>query len=179
METDHKKVVGSDFVVSGWRKRGSRLLEELTLITPVALPPVPPAPVSSPSPITEADLETYIKPLVMNSWSVRDVSLSTRALRGHPGLHRIYSFHNYTSARHFFDTVIAIIPDSYEWVGLRLDSDKPAVIYGISHTNVCFAIEVENEFAKNWTGRAENTAALMRTLPKTMEELWNIEAKEK
>jgi len=49
--------------------------------------------------------------------------------------------------------------------------------YGISHNDVRFAIEVENEFAQNWAGRAENTAALTRTSPETMEELWNGKGK--
>ncbi|KAJ7141366.1 hypothetical protein C8R44DRAFT_763273 [Mycena epipterygia] len=211
LETEHKTVVGGDFAV--WTKQtwvrtlqraqkilsdyqpGPRLLAELAPITPVALPLAPPAPVSSPPPITEADLETYIKPLVTNGWSVRGFSMSMAALGDHPALHRIYSFHDYASARDFLDTVISIIPaptlHSYPWVGLWLESEKPAVAvwsiselaegapkkYGISYTDVRFAIEVESEFAKNWAGRAQNTAALARTLPKTMEELWNGEGK--
>ncbi|KAJ7141364.1 hypothetical protein C8R44DRAFT_763269, partial [Mycena epipterygia] len=213
METEHQKVAGSDFgvvptplldwvrtpqraqkILNDYRRAAPRF-GELAPITPVALPPAPPAPVSSPPSITEADLETYIKPLVTNGWSVKKLSLSTPALRGHSALHRIYSFHDYSSARHFLNTVVAIMPGptlpSYESVGLRLDSGKPVVAvwslselaedapkkYGISHTDVRFAIDVENEFAKNWAGRAENTAALTRTLPKTMEELWNGEGK--
>lgn len=46
--------------------------------------------------------------------------------------------------------------------------------YGISHADVRFAIAVENEFLKNWAGRAELVApAHGGDVPSSMEEVWN------
>ncbi|KAJ7141370.1 hypothetical protein C8R44DRAFT_726978 [Mycena epipterygia] len=72
-------------------------------------------------------------------------------------------------------------------IELRLDSENPKVEvwsiselaegapkkYGMSHINVCFAIQVESKFAPNLVGRTENVALHTRKSPKTMEELWN------
>ncbi|KAJ7141377.1 hypothetical protein C8R44DRAFT_763295, partial [Mycena epipterygia] len=128
-ETEYQKVAGRDFGVSptpwlSWVRTPQRaqkmlskyrngpfnFLAKLGPITPVPLPRAPPAPVSSPPSITEGDLERYIAPLVTNGWSVRRFPVPISALRGHPTLHRIYSFHDYTSARHFVDAVITAIP---------------------------------------------------------------------
>lgn len=142
-ETEYQKVVGSEFGVKppkknfpgkpktlqeaeailakSGEKKSNKGLESPTFapITPVTLPPAPPAPFFSEAPtsITEADLETYIKPLVTNGWTIGGPRTSAfiqykflHALQGHPALRRVYTFHEYTSARHFLHTVVANIP---------------------------------------------------------------------
>ncbi|KAJ6490462.1 hypothetical protein DFH09DRAFT_1377339 [Mycena vulgaris] len=156
------------------------------------LPSPPPTPASSPPPsITESDLKTYIQPLVANGWSL--VGVPVAALAGVPFLHRIYFFHDYLSARLFLDTVVAAIPapvpDSAAGIYLRLreyDSSTAVKIwsagelaegapkkYGISHADVRFAIAIENEFAANWAGRANNVALSTTQLLRTMQDVWN------
>lgn len=44
--------------------------------------------------------------------------------------------------------------------------------YGISFTDVRFAIELENEVATNWVGRTDNCGSKNRHMPKTMDEVW-------
>ncbi|KAJ7108674.1 hypothetical protein C8R44DRAFT_803327 [Mycena epipterygia] len=88
----------------------------LVPLTPVVLPPAPPIPASPPPSITEADLKTYIEPLVTNGWCIAGVkaverfSAAREALKGLPSLNRVYRFHDYTSARQFFHAVVAAIP---------------------------------------------------------------------
>ncbi|KAJ7141408.1 hypothetical protein C8R44DRAFT_847153 [Mycena epipterygia] len=214
-ESEYQNVVGSNFGVGSasegpfwirtfqaaqkmlikYEKYGPRTLP--TLFVPmnpmvrVALPPAPPAVVFPPPSITEADLETYIKPLMTNGWSLGNLPESFASLHGCPALRRVYCFHDYTSARHFFHTVIISIlapaNNSYGGAQLQLNSKHPTVEvysiselaegapkkYGISYNNVRFALEVESEFAENWVGgRAKNLAPHTRKLPRTMEELW-------
>ncbi|KAJ7689388.1 hypothetical protein B0H17DRAFT_1202284 [Mycena rosella] len=57
---------------------------------------------------------------------------------------------------------------------LRFHAGKRGVTakHDISHNDVHFAIELETEFAKNWTGKADNVAALPRTTPTIMDQVW-------
>ncbi|KAJ7783560.1 hypothetical protein DFH07DRAFT_191748 [Mycena maculata] len=77
-------------------------------IFPVPLPPSPPIP-PFPSPaLTDADLETYLAPLITNGWVVR--ALNGRhindVLKRHLCLTRAYHFANYGRARRFLQTVV-------------------------------------------------------------------------
>ncbi|KAJ7468047.1 hypothetical protein FB451DRAFT_1257897 [Mycena latifolia] len=165
-------------------------------VEPVALPPAPPPPASPPPSICSDDLETYITPLVTNGWRIggtkpmkKTFSEATTALRNAPCLHRTYYFNDYTSARHFLSVIVAAIPapspNSFAGVEVRLSFENCQLElwsiselaegahrkYGISHTDVRFAIEVENEFIKNCAGCAEHVA-VPRRFPSTMDELW-------
>ncbi|KAJ7456924.1 hypothetical protein FB451DRAFT_1275254 [Mycena latifolia] len=114
-------------------------------------------------------------------------------LPGNPSLHRVYRFHDYASAKDFFIAVVAAIPEpthGLAGVKVQLFKDRCTVHlvsfsklsegarpykrkrFGISHTDVRFAIEVETEFIKNWAGRADNTAISSRRAPKTMQDVW-------
>ncbi|KAJ7108693.1 hypothetical protein C8R44DRAFT_295434 [Mycena epipterygia] len=171
---------------------------ETAPITPVALPPTPPTADLPPPSITEADLATYLHPLIANGWSIGDIrqawyptGTSYYATSHKPALTRVYFFRDYTSARHFLHTVIAAIPNpehlSLEGAILPWDTVTPRVEvfsisrlaagwpkYGISHNTLRFALEVEKEFADSWAGGAESIAVSPRVVPNTMEELWKI-----
>ncbi|KAJ7661191.1 hypothetical protein B0H17DRAFT_1212302 [Mycena rosella] len=154
-------------------------------------------PALSPPSITEADLETYVKPLVTNGWILSPVGPSrvgpSSPLRGQPSLNRVYKFHDYSSAHDFFLAVAAVIPaprpnnprtgvrmrssPNFPTVQLSLISELAQDVlqtrkFGISHADVRFAIEVETQFMKNWLGKADNTG-FPRTAPTTMEQVWN------
>ncbi|KAJ7100039.1 hypothetical protein B0H15DRAFT_796748 [Mycena belliarum] len=165
-------------------------------ITPVALPPAPPAPALPPPSVSFEDLETYIKPLVTNGWRIGGIKPmkpafreATNALKNQPCMHRTYYFEDYASARHFLHAVTAAIPppapNSLAGVEVRLTSETLAVDiwsiselaedeykkYGISHIDIRFAIELENEFMKNWAVHARQVAPA-RKLPTTLYQLW-------
>jgi hypothetical protein len=133
-EAQYQKIVGTDFpvppvkpklVVTSLQQAEAIANEkapriswrtlDLAPVTPVALPQ-PPA-VSLTSSITEDDLEKYLKPLITNGWRLggirpmRRFKESRDALRNVPCLHRLYCFNDYASARHFFHTVVAAIPE--------------------------------------------------------------------
>ncbi|KAJ6597277.1 hypothetical protein DFH09DRAFT_1134132 [Mycena vulgaris] len=164
-----------------------------TPVVSVSLPSPPPTPVLNPPPsITEADVKTYIQPLVSNGWTVAGPPRS-EALAGFPSLHRIYFFHDYPSARLFFNAIVAAIPvptpDSLAGVEVRLRGLESSPViemwsiseladgapkkYGISHADVRFSIAVENEFAANWAGRADNLASSTPQLLNTIGDVWN------
>ncbi|KAJ7437255.1 hypothetical protein B0H11DRAFT_2108307 [Mycena galericulata] len=165
------------------------------------LPPAPPQPGIPPPPLTNEDLEIYIKPLALAGWSIvaprvfRRYPQMQEAFKGCPSLHRRYHFTDYTAARSFLHRVITVIPayrpDSFAgvdvrlhsestpgwytvflWSGSELAADAPKR-YGISLADVRFAIEIENEIRKNWAGRAETSAFQDKVswVPNTVEEL--------
>ncbi|KAJ7452682.1 hypothetical protein B0H11DRAFT_2072579 [Mycena galericulata] len=221
-ETEYFKVVGTAFPVRPSRKmyqilslaqlrvvQGNMAPREtapkqhpLVPITPVALPPPPPAPAAPSPPLTEADLETYIAPLIANGWVIRPTRSFNRyqeacdVLGSYPSLHRVYHFTKYSAARHFLSKAVAIMPPpvnrslagaevrlgmtwtsgfSYKvsiWSISELPPDAPEQ-YGISLVDVRYAIELENEIIKKWVGRANTKSIDGRWVPKTMEELWN------
>lgn len=131
-ETEYQKIVGSGVSVENkrfkikspeklqelldnWKPRARPSPLPLVSVTSVALPPAPAAPVSPPPSITDADVETYIKPLVKNGWLVGGIRggflnfESRPAMANHPALSRAYRFHDYTSARDFLHTVVTTI----------------------------------------------------------------------
>ncbi|KAJ7108651.1 hypothetical protein C8R44DRAFT_986610 [Mycena epipterygia] len=150
-ETEYLKLVGNDFGVSAveprakssvmtlqkahemlddWLKRkpsrGITVDKHACSSAPRAVHPSPRRP-SLPKPTSE-----HIKPLVANGWSVGSIRTSRfpdscRVLQSHPALRRVYSFNDYTSARHFAHAVVAAIPDpalhSFEGVTLQMDSE--------------------------------------------------------
>ncbi|KAJ7141409.1 hypothetical protein C8R44DRAFT_763370 [Mycena epipterygia] len=213
-ETEYEKIVGSNFCVpvpkdvhwvmtpptkelDEFWENSPRVLENLAPIRRVSLPCAPPASVWPLPPIEEADIKTYLAPLVANGWSVESISRKVFNLRGRPALCRVYSFPDFTSARDFVHSVIAVVPDprvcSYESVELRMDRENPSVKVGsisedkrrvkrfaISYTNVRFAIQVENIYLENWAGRpGEDTAAETRNLPANMDQFWDTRSSEK
>lgn len=88
----------------------------LVPILPIKLPPAPPMPTSFPPALTEADLRTYIRPLIANGWVIGSISQFSQRqedralLKYEPSLHRAYHFTDYSSARHFLHTAVAAIP---------------------------------------------------------------------
>ncbi|KAJ7461591.1 hypothetical protein FB451DRAFT_486137 [Mycena latifolia] len=175
------------------------LAGRLAPIVSVALPSPPSTPAFPPPSIAESDLSTFIEPLVMNGWSIGAIAHAKLLHSGggelpgrHPCLRRVYRFHDYPSARHFFHTIVAAIqptPNSLAGIRAALFTDLFIVEvvsfsklaegapenkkYGISHIDVRFAIEVETEFTKNWAGSANNVGHIVRKAPTTMEEVWN------
>ncbi|KAJ7771116.1 hypothetical protein DFH07DRAFT_937968 [Mycena maculata] len=176
-------------------------------IVPAPLPPAPQM-FASPQPsIIEADLETYIVPLINNGWELRVIQNSPTfpevraSLKGYYSLHRVFRFTDYPAARHFLHAVATRIPTQpqrslagvqmnlrsttnpglYElliWSISELDADAPAK-YGVSLADVRFAIEVNNEFTAKWGGRSHNTALDDRFIPTTMEKLWSFRTRPK
>ncbi|KAJ7083239.1 hypothetical protein C8R44DRAFT_822587 [Mycena epipterygia] len=217
-ETEYQKIVGSGVsavlkqrfrkiytpesaqaLLDNYKSRDRPSPLPLVPITPVLLPPAPAAPVLPPISITDADVETYIKPLVKNGWLVGGIRggfsgiQSRSALSGHPALSRAYRFRDYTSARDFLHAVVAAstasAPASHSFAGFELRfgtfpfvglwsiselAEGAPKKYGISHTDVRLAIAVENEFLENWAGRAEHLANTHSgKIPSSMEEVWN------
>ncbi|KAJ7108673.1 hypothetical protein C8R44DRAFT_803325 [Mycena epipterygia] len=171
-------------------------------IAPVLLPPPPLVPASPPPSITEPDLEIYIEPLITNGWSIGGVKALARfdaarkAFRRLPSLNRVYRLRDYTSARHFFRAVVALIPpptpasklpDAQPGVEVRLTASERTVEvwsiselaesepkpYGISLVDVRFAIQLENEFDNNWAQLAKNSVPSKPSVPKIIEQLWD------
>ncbi|KAJ7737634.1 hypothetical protein DFH07DRAFT_966449 [Mycena maculata] len=46
--------------------------------------------------------------------------------------------------------------------------------YGPSLADARFAIQLDNEVAKNWTSRADTSVPRPLLVPKTVKELWNF-----
>ncbi|KAJ7689392.1 hypothetical protein B0H17DRAFT_1066461 [Mycena rosella] len=184
-------------------------LPKPTQLVPIASVPLPSPPSATfffPRSITEADLATYITPLIMNGWYIKSIPITEQFSANHlsrnsrwhlkrkPSLHRVYRFQDYASARDFFRAVVPAIPapapNSVAGVQMALFMGSSMVkmwsishitedavthnTYGISRNDVRFAIQVEAEFNKNWTGKADNVAALPRAAPTTMEQVWNF-----
>lgn len=94
---------------------GLRLPEERSPIVPAPLPPAPSTPESLPPALTDADLDTYIRPLTANGWGIGSARVygnpdARAALKGHPALRRVYHFTGYAAARDFFNTAVAAMP---------------------------------------------------------------------
>ncbi|KAJ7452679.1 hypothetical protein B0H11DRAFT_2327026 [Mycena galericulata] len=187
--------------VKSKRKQKPRHPVRVPIVT-ASLPPPPPIPAILPPPLTDADLETYIKPLVAAGWTLVGPKALLRypktqeALQDHLCLHRRYHFTDYNAARHFLHAAIAAIPrtpSSFAGVDVRLRSTAtPGVytvvcwaiselapeaptqyLYGISLADVRFAINVENVITNNWAWRAEsNPLNKDAWVPKTVEEMW-------
>ncbi|KAJ7735631.1 hypothetical protein DFH07DRAFT_967099 [Mycena maculata] len=163
-------------------------------IEPVTLPPAPPMPASPPPLLAVADLETYIRPLINNGWRIK--SLPNRAhtvqFNDFRCLARQYCFTDYSTARNFLYAAVAVmpppVPGSLGGVHVELRSTRgvPEVIlfsiselasdapkkYGISLADVRFAIDLENEFHKNWVERADTTGVVFpSSVPTTVEEM--------
>ncbi|KAJ7452680.1 hypothetical protein B0H11DRAFT_2072572 [Mycena galericulata] len=174
---------------------------ETVPIAPSPLPPAPPDPGISPPPLTAADLETYIKPLVAAGWSIVGPPVLHRyretqlALKGRLCLHRVYYFTGYTAARHFMHAATAAIPvrapGSFAGVDILLRATAAPDVYsvafwslsefaapdnkryGISLADVRLAIEMENEITINWAGRTQCRPLYKGAwVPDTMEEMW-------
>ncbi|KAJ7744295.1 hypothetical protein DFH07DRAFT_943071 [Mycena maculata] len=171
------------------------LRPSLIKIEPVSLPLAPPIPASPAPALTNADLETYVAPLIGNGWMIRGMMEPT-VLGGRPSLTREFYFNDNASARQFLSAVVGMIPvprsnrRPLAGVGVHLYTmEAPKVVvaslsaiaasasheagYGPSLADVRFAIELENEVAKNWAGRVDTTSAPRnRFVPKTTEDLW-------
>ncbi|KAJ7693408.1 hypothetical protein B0H17DRAFT_1060058 [Mycena rosella] len=161
-------------------------------IIPTPLPSPPSAPPFPPPSIAEADLETYVKPLILNGWGISPFG-GTKVFNRQLSLRRTYRFYDYSTAQDFFRAVITVIPTpapvssvtaalrmrsspnpSMVWLALnsKLTEDAWGVPkYGISHADVRLAIEIETEFLKNWAGKADNVA-VSRLAPTTMKQVW-------
>ncbi|KAJ7708317.1 hypothetical protein B0H17DRAFT_1125074 [Mycena rosella] len=173
--------------------------------------PSPPSTTSFPPPsITQADLTKYVRPLIANGWLITGMPVPRqynknsrtslgprRALKGCPSLRCQFRFHDYTSAKDFFHTVVTLLPPpppnslvcaEYALAGVQVllrrkvptrkvelwsisEWTDSAEKYGLSHNDVHFAIEVEAVF-KNWRGKAINET-LPTVAPIIMEQLWN------
>ncbi|KAJ7689420.1 hypothetical protein B0H17DRAFT_637351 [Mycena rosella] len=151
---------------------------------PTTLAPLPPAvaararPRRRAAPLTDADVAAYLAPLVTHGWTISGARAIARfqaaraALRGLPSLGRVWRFHDYAAARHFFAAVVAAVPPRAPAAGVpagvevRLTQSENKVEvgaiselaagarkpYGISLVDVRFAIEVETIFAERWAG---------------------------
>ncbi|KAJ7783959.1 hypothetical protein DFH07DRAFT_789704 [Mycena maculata] len=215
-EMDYRKVVGVDAVPAPGRGSRFRFRSLATLqalitkcteksrrpapagnrvpIQPVLLPAVPPIPNSPLPSITEADLATYILPLLMNGWSIMgppdtDISVPFGWV---PCLARAYRFTTHSVARRFLRAAAAVMPSptlgslagvhiqTHSTPGLhevRLRSVSELAPgapknYGISLADVHFAVDVDNEFYRNWVGLANNTILTDRGVPRSTEEVW-------
>ncbi|KAJ7766294.1 hypothetical protein DFH07DRAFT_955342 [Mycena maculata] len=135
-----------------------------------------------------------IEPVILppNGWAIgREMSRDPRGpFKGLPFLARTYRFTTPLAARQFLQTALvmtpAVRPGSQAGVHIKAHSiaGPPVVLlwliselawdaprkYGISLADVCFAIKIENEFHKNWTGYAANTTTPNRDVPKTTED---------
>ncbi|KAJ7452688.1 hypothetical protein B0H11DRAFT_2072604 [Mycena galericulata] len=181
-------------------------IKKVVPIVPTSLPPLPPAPGSPPPALTDADLETYLKPLLASGWTIRGPRILLRsqetqeALLHHRCLHRLYHFFDYASARDFLHTALTLMPapqaESLAGVDIRLRRQPtPGVYqilvwsiselapeapkkYGVSLADVRFAIELENEIYKNWLGRAQTSPHEPRlAVPDTLEDLYESRRK--
>ncbi|KAJ7626757.1 hypothetical protein B0H17DRAFT_560002 [Mycena rosella] len=168
-------------------------------IVPVPLPSPPSIPPFPPPSIAGADLETYVKPLIMNGWMLSPVGTKMAGadspLKGRPSLNRVYKFLDFSSAHDFFPRRDRCDPaprpnSSRSSAGIRVRSSptSPTVQlnliselaedalqthkYGILYAELCVAIEVEAEFMKNWAVKAENIG-FPRTTPATMGQVWD------
>ncbi|KAJ7141403.1 hypothetical protein C8R44DRAFT_727006 [Mycena epipterygia] len=138
-------------------------------ITRVALPPAPPVPIFPPPSITEADLEIYIKPLITNGWALGNIPKSFTSRHGCPALRRRFP-HATLPEGSISRWTLRIL----RWMWARSASLQKARPKSMAfHITLRFALEVESKFAENWAGGAENATPHSRTLPRTMEELWN------
>ncbi|KAJ7772979.1 hypothetical protein DFH07DRAFT_802104 [Mycena maculata] len=170
-------------------------------IVPVPLPPAPPMPASPPPALTQADIDTYLVPLITNGWVIRGMSIPKRflearaALKGHATLNRAFRFTDYAPAREFLQAAVTAMhapaPGSFAGIQIRMSSTFNPVlwkvlvyaiselapgaprIYGISLADVCFAIRLDNEFNRHWIRHAENNVIPDRFIPKTAEELYS------
>ncbi|KAJ7626763.1 hypothetical protein B0H17DRAFT_1150892 [Mycena rosella] len=135
------------------------------IFLPIVTAPLPSPPAAPPFPppsITEGDLETYVKPLILNGWAISPIAADTvdpsSPLKGQPPLNHIYNSHDYSSARDFF----RYRPDprtttqrcrrapneaesGFQYSVTAPDQQAASTPrkYGISHADVRFAIEAE------------------------------------
>ncbi|KAJ7743696.1 hypothetical protein DFH07DRAFT_1063525 [Mycena maculata] len=170
-------------------------------IKPVPLPTVPPIPASPPPSVTTGDVKTYIAPLIKNGWAIRAVSPTHHGhgLSGLPSLARAYRFTTPSAARNFLHAAVALMPVStpgtlagvrikthsnwdqdifkvFIWSISKLAPNAPFK-YGISLADVCFAIDVDNEFYRNWVGCADNVVFPDRYIPKSAMDVWKFKAR--
>ncbi|KAJ7783945.1 hypothetical protein DFH07DRAFT_789689 [Mycena maculata] len=167
----------------------------------VPLPPAPPIPAFPAPPLTDVDLATYIAPLIANGWFIRVTSITSKgwaATKGVRSLARAYRFNDSASARQFLTAVVTMMPapnpESLAGVEVNLAMmEAPARVtittcselapgaphkYGPSLADVRFAIDLENEVAKNWAGRVDPSAVTPRFVPKTLEDMWNYKTRD-
>ncbi|KAJ7737624.1 hypothetical protein DFH07DRAFT_842051 [Mycena maculata] len=169
-------------------------------IKPVPLPPAPPIPASPPPSVTAGDVKTYVAPDQERlgppgnwvHWAIRAVPPTHHGhgLSRLPSLTRAYRFTTPSAARHFLHAAVSLMPVPTPWIlaqawdsntfGLgpisKLAPNAPFK-YGISLADVHFAIDVDNEFYRNWVGRADNIVFPDRYIPKSAMDVWKFRAR--
>ncbi|KAJ6520872.1 hypothetical protein DFH09DRAFT_1373204 [Mycena vulgaris] len=195
-QTEYEAIVAFDQLAAATIPSPPKPVQPLAPIASATLPSPPPPPPFPPPSITEADLNLYIQPLAANGWSLKSASPSyIHPSPFFPCLHRVYNFHDTTSARDFFNAVVAAIPvpvnQSNGGVDVRFQGNTVRVWsvsaiakgerrnYGISHTDVRFALALEGMFAVDWAARARNVdggGSSGQSLH-TMEDVWKTHPK--
>ncbi|KAJ7678354.1 hypothetical protein B0H17DRAFT_1206810 [Mycena rosella] len=117
---------------------------------------IAPFPTLPPPSIIEADLETYIMPLIMNGWYISAVRRRTRLKAFDlPSLNRTYRFHDYSSAQDFFRAVVPLLP-------------APTLLAGAQ-----MKLNLNSSTVQLLAIKEADNVAIRRTTPTTMEQLWN------
>ncbi|KAJ7697705.1 hypothetical protein B0H17DRAFT_1130304 [Mycena rosella] len=125
---------------------------------PIVLVPLPSPPSAPPFPlpsITDVDLETYVKPLMMKGWLISSNFFCAiiAVILAAPTPNSMESLFHDMSGRPLSHTQLFLISELAE-DALRAQK------YDISHADVRFAIEVESEFLKNWGGNQKFPSVL-------------------
>ncbi|KAJ7100038.1 hypothetical protein B0H15DRAFT_505999 [Mycena belliarum] len=169
---------------------------------PVALPSPPPAPAMPPPSVNENDVETYLKPLLLNEWHIgtsqklrskseTETGTGTSEMDICPALRRTYRFVDATSAKEFFHNIVIPALHKTPLAGANLkttgkftiDINSSSILaapgpqgqkQGVSLVDVRFAIELEAEFNKNWAKQHSLPLVSSPGLPEDVKSVWDI-----